>query len=91
MRAETGKALERTIGSSVNLDPWEGVLFSQKQLFEFPAADPNQIHTQVVIGPHASKPLQLENPIMITGMSYGASISLPFKTALAKGASTGVF
>lgn len=87
MRAETGKALERPLGSPVNLDPWERVLFSPKQLFELPATDPNQIDTQAVIGPHASKPLQLEIPVMIAGMSYGASISLPFKTALARGAS----
>src|SRR5690606_16236007 len=29
----------------------------------------------------------LKIPVMITGMSYGASVSLPFKIALAKGAS----
>jgi glutamate synthase domain-containing protein 2 len=41
---------------------------------------------KTVIGPKAKKPLQLELPIMITGMSYGGSLSLPIKIALAKGA-----
>ncbi|MDD3315652.1 MAG: FMN-binding glutamate synthase family protein [Syntrophaceticus sp.] len=86
MRAETGKALERPLGSPVNLDPWEKVLLNPKQLFQLPAEDPNQINTQTVIGPQADRPLNLDIPIMITGMSYGASVSLPFKVALAKGA-----
>jgi glutamate synthase domain-containing protein 2 len=87
MRAETGKELERPLGSPVNLDPWEKVLLNPKQLFQLPSEDPNQINTQTVIGPQAGKPLNLDIPIMITGMSYGASVSLPFKVALAKGAS----
>ena len=87
MRAETGKALDRPLGSPVNFDPWEKVLLNPKQLFQLPSEDPNQINTQTVIGPQAGKPLNLDIPIMITGMSYGASVSLPFKVALAKGAS----
>lgn len=86
MRAETGKELERPLGSPINLDPWEKVLLNPKQLFQLPSKDSNQINTQTVIGPRAGKPLNLDIPILITGMSYGASVSLPFKVALAKGA-----
>jgi glutamate synthase domain-containing protein 2 len=86
MRAETGKELERPLGSPINLDPWEKVLLNPKQLFQLPSEDSNQINTQTVIGPRAGKPLNLDIPILITGMSYGASVSLPFKVALAKGA-----
>ncbi len=87
LRAETGKELERPLGSPLNLDPWEKVLLNPKQLFQLPAEDPNNIDTQTVIGPRAARPLNLQIPVLITGMSYGASISLPFKIALAKGAS----
>ena len=87
MRAETGKELERPLGSPINLDPWERILLNPKQLFQLPAEDPNQVDTKTVIGPQAGKPLHLQIPILITGMSYGASVSLPFKIALAKGAS----
>jgi len=87
MRAETGKELERPLGSPLNLDPWERVLLNPKQLFQLPAEDLNSIDTQTVIGPRAGRPLNLKIPVLITGMSYGASVSLPFKIALAKGAS----
>lgn len=87
LRAETGKELQRPLGSPVSLDTWEKILLNPRQLFSLPTADANKIDTKTVIGPHAKKPLALDIPIMITGMSYGASISLPFKIALAKAAS----
>lgn len=87
IRAELGTELMRPIGSPVVLSPWEKILLSGKQLFQFPTQDLNQIDTKTVIGPNATKPLQLDIPIMITGMSYGGSLSLQMKMALAKGAS----
>jgi len=86
MRAEVGKELTRPLGSPVVLSPWDKVLLNPKQLFQLPTADYTQINTQTVIGPKAKKPLQLQIPIMITGMSYGGSLSLPMKIAVAKGA-----
>jgi glutamate synthase domain-containing protein 2 len=86
MRAEAGKELARPLGSPVVLSPWDKLLLNPKQLFQLPTADYTQIDTKTVIGPKAKKPLQLEMPIMITGMSYGGSLSLPVKIAVAKGA-----
>lgn len=86
MRAESGKELTRPLGSPVVLSPWDKILLSPKQLFQLPTQDYTQINTTTVIGPKAKKPLQLDIPIMITGMSYGGSLSLPIKMALAKGA-----
>ncbi|SFM25611.1 FMN-binding glutamate synthase family protein [Pelosinus propionicus] len=86
MRAEAGKELARPLGSPVVLSPWDKLLLNPKQLFELPTSDYTQISMKTVIGPKAKKPLQLELPIMITGMSYGGSLSLPIKIALAKGA-----
>lgn len=87
MRGETGKALVRPLGSPLRLSPWEKLLLNPRQLFEFPTPDQKSINTKVVIGPNAKKPLKLELPILITGMSYGGSLNLPMKMALAKGAS----
>lgn len=87
IRAETGKALSRPFGSPLRLSPWEKLLLNPRQLFELPTPDETTIETKVVIGPHAKKPLKLDTPILITGMSYGGSLSLAVKTALAKGAS----
>ncbi len=41
--------------------------------------------TQTVLGPRAKKPLKLDIPVYITGMSFGA-LSYEAKTALARGA-----
>jgi len=86
IRAETGKELSRPLGSPVVLSPWNKLLLNPRQLFELPTASVSQIDTKTVIGPNAKKPLVLDIPIMITGMSYGGSLSLPIKMALAKGA-----
>lgn len=87
MRAESGKVLSRPLGSPVVLSPWNKVLLNPKQLFELPVASTLAISTKTVIGPGAKKPLALDIPILITGMSYGGSLSLPMKVALARGAS----
>ena len=86
MRAEVGKELQRPLGSPVVMSPWDRLLLSPKQLFELPTPDYTSIDTKTVIGPNAKRPLQLDIPIMITGMSYGGSLSLQMKMALAKGA-----
>lgn len=86
MRAEVGKELQRPFGSPVVLSPWKEILLNPKQLFQLPTSDLKQICSQTVIGPNAKKPLKLDIPIMITGMSYGGSLSLQMKMALAKGA-----
>ncbi len=86
MRAESGKELSRPLGSPVMLSPWTKLYLNPKQLFQLPTPDYQSIGTQTVIGPNAKKPLQLDIPILITGMSYGGSLSIQMKMALAKGA-----
>ncbi len=85
LRAQTGKALSLPYGSNINFSPWEKVLLSPKQLFELPTKSLTEINTEVIIGKKTKKPITLEMPIMITGMSYGGSLSLRMKVALAKG------
>lgn len=87
MRAETGQPLSRPMGSPLRLSPWEQILLNPRQLFQLPTPDETSIDTTITIGPRAQKPLVLETPILVTGMSYGGSLNLPLKIALAKGAS----
>ncbi|WP_371372998.1 FMN-binding glutamate synthase family protein [Sporomusa aerivorans] len=86
MRAEAGKELTRPLGSPVVLSPWDKVLLNPRQLFQLPYPNYTKVDTKTVIGPNAKRPLVLDIPIMITGMSYGGSLSLEMKMALAKGA-----
>jgi glutamate synthase domain-containing protein 2 len=86
MRAEAGMELARPLGSPVVLSPWTKLYLNPKQLFELPSTDYTSVDTSTVIGAGAKRPLQLDIPIMITGMSYGGSLSLQMKIALARGA-----
>lgn len=87
IRAETGDALARPLGSPNVLSPWNKILLNPRQLFELPTAKFDMIDTTVTIGPNAKRPLKLEIPIIITAMSNGGSLSEEMKIALAKGAS----
>jgi methylamine---glutamate N-methyltransferase subunit C len=87
MRGETGKALSRSYGSPNVQSPWPKVFLNPTQLFSLPAENNANIDTSVVIGKNTEKPIKLKMPIMITGMSYGGSLSLKAKIALAKAAS----
>lgn len=85
LRAETGDILSRPYGSNIGFSPWDKLLLSPRQLFELPTASLDEINTETIIGKNCSRPLILSMPIMVTGMSYGGSLSLKMKTAIAKG------
>lgn len=86
IRAELGKELSLPYGSPLVLSQWEKILFNPRQLFQLPTEHLEDIKTRTVIGPHTKRPLVLDIPIMITAMSYGGSLNLEIKMALAKGA-----
>jgi glutamate synthase domain-containing protein 2 len=87
MRAESGKPLSRPLGSPIVLSEWEKILLNPVHMFKLPTQDGVQIQAGTTIGPRAKKPLKLEIPILISGMSYGGALSLKAKIALARGAS----
>ena len=86
IRAQTGLEINRPLGSPINHSHWDLIYLNSTQLFQLPTMDSIAIDTGVTIGTRAKKPLKLSIPIMITGMSYGGSLSLNTKTALARGA-----
>lgn len=75
-----------SMGVDRNLLPkWESIQFLPAQLSSRPLLDEEKVHTSVIIGPKAKKPLQLEIPIFVSDMSFGA-LSREAKLALSKGA-----
>ncbi|KAA3609241.1 MAG: glutamate synthase [Calditrichaeota bacterium] len=67
------------------LPKWENIQFLPAQLAKRPLLDDEAVATKVTIGPKARKPLQLEMPVFVSDMSFGA-LSREAKIALAKGA-----
>lgn len=86
MRSESGKYLERPLGSPKKFPSIESLMFPYAQLDTFPISEEEKIDTTVIIGKKSRKPLILETPIMIGGIGYGFAVSDKIRIALAKGA-----
>lgn len=67
------------------LPKWEEIQFLPAQLARRPLPDHVNVSTKVVIGKNAQKPLELNMPVFVSDMSFGA-LSREAKIALAKGA-----
>ncbi len=67
------------------LPKWENIQFLPAQLHRKPLLDDADVKTKVLIGPRAKKPLELDIPLFVSDMSFGA-LSREAKIALAKGA-----
>ena len=67
------------------LPSWNDIQLLTAQLHKFPLLDEEEVASEVIIGPNAKKPLQLNIPLFVSDMSYG-SLSEEAKVALAKGA-----
>ncbi len=67
------------------LPSWDDLQFVTGQLAKLPLLDDEEVATELVIGPRAERPLQLDIPLFVSDMSFGA-LSFEAKVALAKGA-----
>jgi len=67
------------------LPKWEDIQFLPAQLAARPLLDEEKVSTKVVIGKGAKKPLELDIPIFVSDMSFGA-LSKEAKIALSMGA-----
>ncbi len=86
MRAERGTVIQRPLGSPKRFPDFGNLMFDMAQLRRMPTPFNTQIETRVKIGPQAAKPLEIEIPIMISGMAYGWALSEQAKIGLALGA-----
>ncbi|MDD6483483.1 MAG: glutamate synthase-related protein [Clostridiales bacterium] len=82
--AATGKSISAAMGTQMPMPGWDDILLLGAQLNPPPLDDDAPVNTKTVIGPHAKKPMVLENPVYISHMSFGA-LSREIKIALAKG------
>lgn len=67
------------------LPKWDDIQFLPAQLSRRPLLDHESVQTKVIIGPNAAKPLELDMPIFISDMSFGA-LSREAKVSLSMGA-----
>ena len=67
------------------LPKWEDIQFLPAQLARRPLLDEDTVNTKVIIGKKAKKPLELDIPMFVSDMSFGA-LSREAKVALSKGA-----
>ncbi len=67
------------------LPHWDDLQIMAAQMATKPLQEEQVVGTELVIGPHATKPLTLSLPLFVSDMSYGA-LSEEAKIALAKGA-----
>jgi glutamate synthase domain-containing protein 2/nitrite reductase/ring-hydroxylating ferredoxin subunit len=67
------------------LPKWSDIQFLPAQLATRPLLDHEEVATKVVIGPKAKKPLELDIPLFVSDMSFGA-LSREAKISLSKGA-----
>lgn len=68
-----------------DLPHWDDIQVLPAQMARKPLLDDVPVTTSVTIGPRAAKPLQLDIPLFVSDMSYGA-LSEEAKTALSRGA-----
>ena len=67
------------------LPKWEDIQFLPAQMARKPLLDGDHVSTKVTLGPKAKRPLELEIPVFVSDMSFGA-LSREAKIALSKGA-----
>ncbi len=68
-----------------DLPHWDDIQILPAQMARKPLLDDHRVSTSVIIGPRAAKPLQLDIPLFVSDMSFGA-LSQEAKVALARGA-----
>ena len=72
--AATGTSVVRSMGSQKQLPfSLQNLQFIPAQVYRIPLNREEPVDTTVVIGPQAKRPLKVAAPIMISGMSYGAT------------------
>ncbi len=87
LRSEEGQVIQRPLGSPKQMPSLNELMFNIAQLYRMPTPLETDVDVKVVIGKHCSRPLEIDLPIMISGMAYGEALSAKAKVALAKGAS----
>lgn len=86
LRAHSGEILHRPLGSSKKWPHLDPITFIPGQTTLFPIPSNEDVDMKVIIGPKAKKPMEIQIPIMISGMAYGISLSEQVRLAMAEAA-----
>lgn len=82
--AETGASIIEPMRTQAPTIGWDEIFIKGAQLAKIPLNQDEPVNTATVIGPNAAHPLEIDTPVYITHMSFGA-LSRETKIALAKG------
>jgi glutamate synthase domain-containing protein 2 len=88
LRAQTGKALTRPLGSPKHFLGYDNLMFSPQQMTKLSLPESAEIDMSVTIGNNAEKPMTIKIPLMISAMAYGLALSEEAKLALANASKT---
>ncbi|MEG6586913.1 FMN-binding glutamate synthase family protein [Dendrosporobacter sp. 1207_IL3150] len=84
LRAESGKALTRPLGSPKHYLGYDNLMFSPRQMTRLSLPENTPIDMSVTLGPNAAQPMTISIPLMIGAMAYGLALSEEAKIALAR-------
>lgn len=82
--AVSGKSAIEAMGTQMEMPNWDDILVLGAQLNPMPLEEHAEVSLKTMIGKHAEKPMELDMPVYISHMSFGA-LSKETKIALAKG------
>ena len=82
--AVTGESIVSAMGTEMPMPNWDDILILGCHLNPKPLESNVEVSTQTIIGKNAKKPMELNSPIFISHMSFGA-LSKEVKISLAKG------
>ncbi len=82
--AATGQSITEPMRTRQPVVSWDDILIKGGQLARLPLDHHEPVNTKTIIGPNAEHPLDIDTPIYVTHMSFGA-LSEEVKIALAQG------
>ncbi|MDR1197188.1 MAG: alpha-hydroxy-acid oxidizing protein [Candidatus Nomurabacteria bacterium] len=81
--AATGETVSGPMGTRQNITDWHDVVLLGGGLASMPLVSETNVDLKTTIGRRAKKPMELQSPIMVSHMSFGA-LSESHKLAIAK-------
>jgi glutamate synthase domain-containing protein 2 len=82
--ATSGRSVIEPMRTRLATISWDDILIKGAQLAKLPLNKSQPVSTITIIGPGAKVPLEIENPVFVSHMSFGA-LSREAKLALAQG------
>ncbi|MCP4566210.1 MAG: glutamate synthase, partial [FCB group bacterium] len=85
--AESGESITEPMRTKEPVIGWDDIIVKGAQLAKMPLNDDQPVSSKTIIGSKAEFPLEIESPIYISHMSFGA-LSREAKIALAQGSAS---